>query len=154
MVFASHQRSLDLLVRSNPRHQLTMKFRTLFFIVILLAGCKENRQHDGVYISEVPIFGVMKTWIVEGNVITYYLMGEVKVAKCKQYSDRVETSSGVVYPIDGTGNLLIPDKDGKSPGEKLIKRTSNTKFSPAELEKMIDEAMPPPALMKDYNAAH
>jgi hypothetical protein len=130
-----------------------MKFRSLFFIVILLAGCKENRQHDGVYISEVPLFGVMKTWIVEGNAITYYLMGEVKVAKCKQYSDRVETSEGIIYPIDKTGNLLIVDKRG-GPGEKLIKRTSNTKFTPAELEKMIDEAMPPPALLKDHNAAN
>ena len=154
MIFASHQRSLDLLVRPNRRLHMSMKFRTLFFIVILLAGCKENRQHDGVYISEEPIFGVMKTWIIEGNAITYYLMGDVKVAKCKQYSDRVETSEGVVYPIDETGNLLIPDKAGKGPGEKLIKRTSNTKFTPAELEKMIDEAMPPPALLKDYNATH
>jgi hypothetical protein len=131
-----------------------MKFRIFFIIVILLAGCKENRQHDGVYISEVPQLGVMKTWIVEGNAITYYLMGEVKVAKCKQYSDRVETSEGVIYPIDKNGNLLIPDKGGKAPGEKLIKRTSNTKFNPAELEKMIDEAMPPPALLKDHNATN
>jgi uncharacterized lipoprotein NlpE involved in copper resistance len=130
-----------------------MKFCTLFFIVILLAGCEENRQHDGVYISEQPIFGVMKTWIVEGNAITYYLMGEVKVASCKQYDDRVETSDGVVYPIDKTGNLMILNKDGL-PGEKLLKRTTKTKFTPAELEKMIDEAMPPPALMKDYNATH
>lgn len=121
---------------------------------MLLSGCKTNRQHDGVYISEQPMLGVMKTWIVEGNAITYFLMGDVKVARCKQYDDRIETSNGVVYRVDESGNLIIPGKEGKTADEKLIKRSSNTKFTPAELEKMIDDAMPPPAILKDYNATH
>jgi hypothetical protein len=126
-----------------------MKYSALFFVVILLAGCHENRQHDGVYISEQPMLGVMKTWIVDGNTITYYLMGEVKVARCKQYDDRIETSEGVVYPLDQAGNLIVTGKEGQTTDEKLIKRSSSTKFTPAELEKMIDVAMPPPGLMRD-----
>jgi len=121
---------------------------------MLLGGCQENHQHDGVYIAKQPVTGVMKTWIVEGNAITYYLMGEVKVAKCKQYDNRIETSNGVVYPIDDAGDLIIPGKAGKTVDEKLIKRSANTKFTPAELEKMIDKAMPPPPAMKDSSATH
>ena len=131
-----------------------MKLRSLFLVFVLLAGCKANHQHDGVYIAEQPIMGVMKTWIVEGNEITYYLMGEVKVARCKQYEDRIETSDDIVYRMDSEGNLIIPGKKGMTGDEKLVKRSSKTKFTHADLERMIDEAMPPPALLKDYNATH
>jgi hypothetical protein len=131
-----------------------MKFSALFFVVALLAGCQENHLHDGVYISERPLLGVMKTWIVDGNSITYYLMGEVKVARCKQYEDRVETSEGVVYPVDKAGNLILTGTEGRTTDEKLIKRSSSTKFTPAELEKMIDVAMPPPGVLNDSHAAH
>jgi hypothetical protein len=122
-----------------------MKFQPFFLLIVLLAGCKVNHQHDGVYIAERPMLGVMKTWIVEGNEITYYLMGEVKVAKCKQYEDRIELSDDIVYRIDDAGNLIVPGISGKTGDEKLIKRSPKTKFSFAQLEKMIDEAMPPPA---------
>jgi hypothetical protein len=128
-----------------------MKFRALFFVLIILSSCQVNHQHDGVYIAEQPLQGVMRTWIIEGNVITYYLMGEVKVARCKQYEDRIETGDDVVYHIDEAGNLIVPGKQGRTADEKLIKRTSKTKFTPAELEKMIDDAMPMPGVLKQDN---
>jgi hypothetical protein len=125
-----------------------MKFRFLCFALLLLAGCEENHQHDGVYISEQPILGIMKTWIVEGNSITFYLMGVARVEKCRQYEDRIE-SNDLVFRFDDAGSLIVPDKNGNGSGEKLIKRSANTKFTPAELEKMVDEAMPPPGVLKD-----
>lgn len=131
-----------------------MKFRFLFILSILFTACEVNHQHDGVYIAEKPIMGVMKAWIVEGNEITYYLMGEVKAAKCKQYADRIEVSHDIVYKIDAAGDLIIPGKEGLTGDEKLIKRSSKTKLSHADLERMIDEAMPPPAVLNDQNASH
>lgn len=124
-----------------------MKYRLLLLSVLFLAGCQENHQHDGVYISEQPIMGVMKTWIVEGNALTSYMMGVVKVSKCKQYEDRIEFDKAV-YRFDESGNLLVPNADGKVTGEKLIKRSTNTKVTTVQLERMIDEAMPPPAVLQ------
>ncbi|MGC3947325.1 MAG: hypothetical protein QM762_22885 [Chryseolinea sp.] len=131
-----------------------MKYLPFFLIFFLLAGCKVNHQHDGVYIAEKPNLGVMKAWIVEGNEITYYLMGEVKVARCKQYEDRIEVADDIVYRIDKDGNLVLPGKSGKTGDEKLIKRSSKTKFTHADLERMIDEAMPPPGVLQDHDATH
>src|SRR5689334_23531940 len=124
-----------------------MKFRFLCIALLFLAACKENHQHDGVYISEQPLLGVMKTWIVEGNTITFYLMGGAEAKSCRQYEDRIEID-GRVFRFDDAGKLIVPDKDGTPTGERLVKRTANTKFTPAELEKMIDEAMPPPGVLK------
>lgn len=126
---------------------MSMKYRFLILVALLLAGCQENHQHDGVYISEQPIMGVMKTWIVEGNALTSYLMGVVKVSKCKQYEDRIEFDD-VVCRFDESGNLLVPNAEGKITGEKLIKRSTNTKVTPLQLDRMIDEAMPPPAVLQ------
>lgn len=131
-----------------------MRFLYLLAILLLLNGCKENHQHDGVYIAERPVLGVMRTFIVEGNMITYYLMGEVKAVKCKQYEDRIETSDDIVYTIDASGNLIIPGKEGKSGDEKLIKRTTKTKVTPSDLEQMIDEAMPQPGVLESQHGAH
>jgi|GEM_PF-3191955 len=125
-----------------------MKFRFLFLTLLWLSSCEENHQHDGVYISEEPYLGVMKTWVVEGNSLTFYMMGITKVKHCKQYEDRIE-SEDVVYSIDSAGNLWIPGKDGKPTKEKLVKRSNSPKHTTAELDKMIDEAMPPPALLRD-----
>ena len=134
---------------------MSMKVRSLFFllIVLALAACKESHEHDGVYISREPIMGVMKTWIVEGNAITSYLMGEVKVSRCKQYDDHLE-SEDVRYPFDEAGNLIIPGIEGRTADETLIKRSTKTKLTAVEIEKMIDEFMPPPGVLKDRNAAH
>ena len=126
---------------------MSMKFRALFLLLIILSGCEVNHQHDGVYIAEQPMMGVTRTWIIEGNAITYYLMGEVKVAKCKQFEDRIETADDLVYQFDEAGNLIVPGKEGKTGSERLIKRSSKTKFTPAELEKMIDDAMPAPGVL-------
>jgi hypothetical protein len=132
-----------------------MKVRSLFFLLIVfaLAACKESHEHDGVYISQEPIMGVTKAWIVEGNAITSYLMGEVKVARCKQYDDHLE-SDDITYPFDEAGNLIIPGKKGRTADEKLIKRSAKTKVTAVEIEKLIDEFMPPPGVLKDRNAAH
>ena len=95
--------------------------------------------------------GVMKTWIIEGNAITYYLMGQVKVAKCKQYDDRI-VADDITYPFDAAGNLVVPGRKGVTADQTLIKRSPKTKFTPAEIEKLIDEAMPPPGVLKGQDA--
>lgn len=125
-----------------------MKHRMTLFVVLLMFGCKENHQHDGIYIAERPFTGVMKAWIVEGNAITYYLMGLVTVTKCRQYADRIETADNKVYRMDADGNLIIPGNPGITKDEKLVKRSSRTDLKPAEIEKMIDEAMPPPGVLE------
>lgn len=125
-----------------------MKYSIALFIILFLLGCKENHQHDGIYIAERPFTGVMKTWIVEGNAITYYLMGLATVTKCKQYADRIETEDNKTYRIDADGNLIIPGTPGISKDEKLVKRSARTDLKPAEIEKMIDEAMPPPGVLE------
>lgn len=126
-----------------------MKLRSLLFAFVLVSACKENHQHDGVYIAEQPYAGIMKTWIIEGNSLTSYTMGVVKITRCRQYEDRIETANDQVYRVDGAGNVIIPGTEGRTKDEKLIRRSSNTRFTPAELERMIDEAMPPASLMKD-----
>jgi hypothetical protein len=116
------------------------KQKFLFAILVLLTGCTPNHQHDGLYMANKRVTGVTKVWILEGDALTVYAVGETKVFKCDQYADRIEVKGGEIYYLDGKDDILISKGPNKSTDYRMVRVSDKTKYSFAELDRLVDEA--------------
>ena len=114
----------------------------VILIVFLLAGCSGNHQHDGLYIADKKFMGVTRAWIVEGNGVTIYIMGTVDAVRCKQYNDRIEVSNKTYY-FNPAGGIVVPGVTPNATGYTMNKVSTKTKYSFDELDKLIEDAVPP-----------
>jgi hypothetical protein len=112
-----------------------MKNKSLFSVVIFLAGCAANHEHDGLYIANREVTGITKAWILEGNVLTVYSMGTTEVLRCKQFNDRIEIGDGEVYSFNGDGDLVSAKEAERKNDYRMIKKSERTKLT-SELDKL------------------
>jgi hypothetical protein len=118
-----------------------MKEKLLLTIVILIliSGCTSH-DHDGLYIANLRVTGVTQAWILEGDYLTIYSAGITKVMECDQYSDRLEVEGDEVFYFSDKGDILMPEGKEKGMDYRMIRISEKTKYSQAELDKLIDIA--------------
>lgn len=117
-----------------------MKNKLFFAVVIFLAGCTTNHQHDGLYIANRTLMGITKAWILEGDVMTVYSMGASEVFRIKQFDDRIEIKGGEVFIFNSDGNLVSSTDAGKAKNYRMIKISDRTKYNVGELDKIVNDA--------------
>ncbi|MBA4057313.1 MAG: hypothetical protein C0490_21545 [Marivirga sp.] len=111
----------------------------LIIIVILIGGCTSH-QHDGLYIANMRTTGITQAWILEGDYLTIYSAGMTKVMECNQYNDRLKVEGDEVFYFDDKGDILMPDGKEKGIDYRMTRISDKTKYSQADLDKLIDEA--------------
>lgn len=116
-----------------------MKQLMVWLTVLVLMGACTRHERDGLYIANIRFTGVTKTWIVEGNTLTLYSLGLTKVVKCRQYSDRIEIGDEIYY-FDDKGDIVMPEGKVAGMDYRLVRISGNTKYTFAELDKLVDEA--------------
>jgi hypothetical protein len=115
--------------------------KILLIALVVLAGCKANHQHDGLYIADQQITGVTQAWILEGDKMTIYSMGAIKALRCKQYADRIETEKDETYYLNtGGGSIVVPMVGGKQVNMKKV--SNRTTYNIGELDKLVEDAVP------------
>jgi len=108
----------------------------------MLAGCKANHEHDGLYIADQQITGVTHAWILEGDKMTIYSMGTFRAVDCKQYADRIETDKNETYYFNSGGSsIVVPKVGGKQVNMKKV--SNRTTFNIGELDKLVENAIAP-----------
>ena len=117
-----------------------MKKTILLITVILFSGCEANHQHDGLYIANQKVMGIMHAWILEGDQLTYYAVGTTKVKKCVQFEDRIEIEGGETYNFNAKGDIVISEAPDKTMKYGMVRVSERTKYTFKELDKLTDDA--------------
>ena len=115
-----------------------MKNKLLLLLLISIAGCAANHEHDGLYIANKTTTGVIKVWILDGNNMMIYSMGAQQTIPCKQFNDRIEVKGDASYSFENDSTISI-SKDSGTDGLKMLRISRNTKFNFGELDKLIEK---------------
>ena len=108
-------------------------------LLIVMGGCAANHTHDGLYIADKTVTGVIKVWILDGNEVTIYSMGAQHAVGCKQYDDRIEIKGEGVYRFENDSTILVAGNSRPDAGYKMIRTSKNTQFKIADLDKLIEK---------------
>jgi hypothetical protein len=124
----------------------SMKKAQVNTIVILILGamlvaCGENHERDGLYMANKQIAGIKNVWILNGNEVTVYSMGVIKVGRCKQHGEKIVMEDGREFPFNEKGDVIITKGTGPDDEYSMTKISSKTDYSPEQIEKLIDEAL-------------
>jgi hypothetical protein len=108
------------------------------FVLLVLVSCTNN-GHDGLYLANQSVAGVFNVWILKGNELTIYAIGNVDVKRCRQYSDRLSVD-GKSFPFNDQGDILIVHDVAKKRDYRMKRISDRTDHSFSELNTLVEEA--------------
>ena len=108
------------------------------FALLALISCSDN-AHDGLYLANQSVAGVFNVWILKGDELTIYAIGNIDVKRCKQYSDHL-TVDGKSFPFNDEGDVLILYDETRNRDYRMKRISDRTDYTISELNRLVEEA--------------